>query len=487
MSKNWKEETLDPENWDAMKALGHRMLNDLMTYLETIREQPNQLPTEEAINKIQTTLTRNGEGEEKVYDIFKEYILPASARWTRPDHWSGVAGTGSPFGMLTDMTVSGVNTCSLFMLSVTNQALDWIKELLEFPVDTSGVFVASGSEANYTGLAVARNTKAEGDMKTIGMQGVPRRMTLYCSEEAHHCLERSAELLGMGNDALRWIKTDEDLHIDLDALKYSIKEDRKQGYHPFCVIGNAGTVNSGAFDDFNRLADLCKKEDLWFHIDGAFGSWVKITETHKHLADGLERADSLAVDLHKWMSMPYGIGCTLVKDQLAHFSTFVYGHEAEYLKTGQALHGDRMRNPLNLSLALSRPDYGLKAYMLLRAYGREKYGKLVQQNIDQIRYLAELIDREPCLEVTAPVVSNIVCFRYVHEGLSEAELEKLNLMILGEFHKTRIQSINDTKIKGKHTLRVCNVNHRTRYSDFDLLVERISTIGKKLAKEYSNP
>ena len=244
-------------------------------------------------------------------------------------------------------------------------------------------------------------------------------------------------------------------------------------------------MNSGAFDDFNRLADLCKKEGLWFHIDGAFGSWVKITDTHKHLTDGLERADSLAVDLHKWMSMPYGIGCTLVKDRLAHYSTFVYGHEAEYLKSGQVLQGDRMRNPLNLSLALSRPDYGLKAYMLLRAYGREKYSKLVQQNIDQIHYLAELIHREPHLEITAPVVSNIACFRYVQEGLSEAELEKLNLMILGEFHKTRIQSINDTKIKGKHTLRVCNVNHRTNISDFDLLVERISKIGQALTRAWN--
>ena len=485
MIKEWNEETLDPENWDKMRALGHRMQDDLMTYLETIREQPNQLPPKEAVNKIQAPLTMNGDGEEEVYNIFKEYILPYSERWIRPDHWSGVAGTGSPFGMLTDMTVSGVNTCSLFMLSITNQALDWIKELLEYPKDASGVFVASGSEANYTGIAVARNAKAEVDMKTIGMQGVPRKMTLYCSEEAHHCLERSAELLGMGNDALRWIKTDKDLHIDLDALKDAIEEDRKQGYHPFCVVGNAGTVNSGAFDDFNRLADLCKKEGLWFHIDGAFGSWVKITDTHKHLTDGLERADSLAVDLHKWMSMPYGIGCTLVKDRLAHYSTFVYGHEAEYLKSGQVLQGDRMRNPLNLSLALSRPDYGLKAYMLLRAYGREKYSKLVQQNIDQIHYLAELIHREPHLEITAPVVSNIACFRYVQEGLSEAELEKLNLMILGEFHKTRIQSINDTKIKGKHTLRVCNVNHRTNISDFDLLVERISKIGQALTRAWN--
>ena len=479
-----KEVTLDPENWQKVKDLGHQMLEDLMVNLETIRKHPYQPPTEETKKAIQTPLPLKGDGEEKVYNIFKNHIVPSSSIFIRPNFWSGVGGSGSPFGMLTDMAISGINTGSIFMFFITNQALDWIKELLEYPMEAGGVFVASGSEANYTGLAVARNAKAEINMKTEGMQAVPRRMTLYCSEEAHHCLERSSELLGLGNDALRWIKTDKDRRINLDSLSASIKDDRKQGYHPFCVIGTAGTVNSGTFDDLYGLADLCKKEDLWFHVDGAFGSWVKLSETHKHLVDGLECADSLAVDLHKWMSMPFGIACTLVKDRLAHYSTFVYGHEAEYLKTGKELSGERVTNPLDLSLALSRPDYGLKAYMLLRAYGIEKYSKLVQQNIDQIHYLAELVNNESSLEMSVPVVSNIACFRYVHDGLSEVDLESLNRGILLELLGGARGMFNDTKIKGKHTLRVCNVNHRTTCSDFDLLVERIISTGDKLVTEY---
>lgn len=485
MSKEWNEETLDPDDWEELTALGHRMIDDLMAYLKTIRKHPYQPPSEEAENALQVPLPMKGDGEKKVYDIFMEHIVPSSSRFTRPDFWANVAGTGSPFGMLTDMAISGVNTGSLFMLFITRQTIDWIKEMLEYPKEAGGVFVAGGSEANFTGLAVARNAKAEIDMKIEGMQGVPRKMTLYCSEETHHCMDRSVELLGLGNDALRWIKTDGDCRIVIDTLNKAIEEDREQGYHPFCVIGNAGTVNSGAFDDLNGLADLCEKEGLWFHVDGAFGSWVKISETHKHLADGLGRADSLAVDLHKWMSMPFSIGCALVKDREAHFSTFVYGHEAEYLKTSQAMHGDPLTNPLNLSLALSRPDYGLKAYMLIRAYGRDKYSKLVQQNIDQIYYLADLIRKEPNLEITAPLVSNVVCFRYVHEGLSEAFSEKLNRMILGELSKINIRMISDTKIKGRHTLRACNVNHRSKYSDFDILVNRLTSIGETLAKQIA--
>ena len=317
-------------------------------------------------------------------------------------------------------------------------------------------------------------------MKTEGMQGVTRKMTLYCSEEAHHCLDRSVELLGLGNGALRWIRTDDDCRMMIDSLKDSIQEDRRLGYQPFCVIGSAGTVNSGAFDDLNGLADLCEKEDLWFHVDGAFGAWVKLSKTHRHLADGLERADSLAVDLHKWMNMPYSIGCALVRDRRAHFSTFVYGHDAEYLKTGMGELGDAMNNILNPSLALSRPDYGLKAYMLLRAYGREKYNRLVQQNIDQIHYLADLIRDEPNLEISAPVVSNVACFRYVDDGLSEAKLETLNRRILGELWKINLWMISDTTIKGRYMLRACNVNHRSTEADFEYLVDEIKNIVSKL-------
>ena len=452
----------------------------MMKYNETIRDQLYTPPNEEALKAIRVPMPMKGDGEEKVYQIFKEYIVPHTAKINSPRFWGYVIGAGSPYGMLNDMAISGLNSGSVLSMHINHQAIDWIKELLEYPKEAGGVFVVGGSEANFTGLAVARNAKAEIDMKTEGMQGVPRKMTLYCSEEGHECLNRSAELLGIGNDALRWIKTDDDYRIVINALKSSINEDRKQGYYPFCVIGNAGTVNSGAFDDLNGLADYCRKENLWFHVDGAFGGWVKLSEKYKHLADGLERADSVAVDLHKWMNMPYSIGCALVKDRLAHFSTYVYGHDAGYLKTGMEGLGAAMDNILNLSLALSRPDYGTKAYLLLRAFGRDKYSNLVQQNIDQMHYLAELVKKEPNMELTAPVVSNIVCLRYCREGLTESELEKLNRMILSELWKISLWMISDATIKGKYMLRACNVNNRTRREDFDYLVNEIKKIGAKL-------
>jgi aromatic-L-amino-acid/L-tryptophan decarboxylase len=195
----------------------------------------------------------------------------------------------------------------------------------------------------------------------------------------------------------------------------------------------------------------------------------------------------LAVDLHKWMNMPYGIGCTIVKDRLAHYRTFVYGHEAEYLKSAFELSEDQIVNPHNLALPLSRNFSSLKAYMLLRAYGKKKYSNLVQQNLDQIKYLSGLIEKTPEIELTAPVTSNIVCFRYKPANLSESKLEQLNKLILNDLNKKAFMMISDTTFKGKYVLRACNVNHRTKKQDFDFLIDEIQKTGKLLfAENFGN-
>ena len=483
-----KEETLDPEDWDEMRALGHRMLDDMMTRLQTIRDHKHSWASEQEIKNILTPLSPEGDGEEKVYEIFRDNIMDNSVIHIKPIFWGAVAGTGSPYGMLASMLTGGVNLGfegKPVISGFTNdQVIHWIKEMLDYPSEAGGVLVGGGSEANFTGLAVARNAKAKGDMKTKGVFEQSEKMVLYGSDETHHCTERSVELLGLGNEALRMLPSDENCLLKIPALKKAIAEDRANGLHPFCVIGNAGTVNSGAFDDFRALRSIADKEDMWLHVDGAFGAWVKLSDTHRHLADGMELADSLAVDLHKWMNMPYGIGCTLVKDKRAHYSTFVYGHEAEYIRSGMELSDDVMGNPHNLSLQLSRNNTSLKAYMLLRAYGKDKYCRLIQQNLDQIRYLADLIEKEPNMELTAPVISNVACFRYNPSALDEEQLEKLNKLIAQELWKINFWIVSDTKIKGKYMLRACNVNHRSRREDFDFLVDEIKKIGARLEKEF---
>ena len=474
---------LDPEDWDEFRVLGHRMLDEMLTNLQNIGDRKTNFPTEEAIRNIRSPLKPEGEGEEATYEVFKRDILPYTFPHIGPRFLGVVAGTGSPYGMLAEMLAGGVNSCLETMFSegyMHEQVIEWVKELLGYPKEAGGVLVGGGSEANFTGLAVARNSKARVDAKQKGIQALDKRMTLYVSEEGHHCLERSVELLGLGNEALRWVPTGDEYRIRIDALKRAIKEDRARNYHPFSIIGCAGTINTGAFDDLRALADVAAREDMWLHVEGAFGAWVKLSETHKHLVDGIERADSVAVDLHKWMSMPYGVGCTLVRNRLAHFSTFVYGHEAKYLKSGFAGVEDQLTNPHNLALPLSR-NLSLKTYLLFRATGRDKFSRVIQQNLDQTRQLAELIRGEPELEITAPTTSNIVCFRYKPAGLVEEELEKLNRAILKEIYSISFWMISDATLKGRYSLRACNINHRTRAEDLSYIVGEVVKIGRRLS------
>ena len=486
-------ETLDPSNWSEFKRLGYTMIDDIVHSLQNDTDFKYIPPSDEIINKIIVPLSEKGEGEEQTYKIFKQYIEPYSmGKWfIRSNFWGWVVGSGTPFGSLIQMLMGHLIASGEqegIDIHIHKQAISWISKMLDFPEKTSGVIVSGGSEANFTGLAVARNAKAKVNMKSKGMQGVDQKMVLYGSEEMHHCNERAIELLGLGNESIRWIETNDDYQIDIDKLIKTIREDLENGYHPFCLIGNAGTVNTGAFDDFNKLAEVASKYDMWFHIDGAFGSWVKLSESHRHLADGLERADSLAVDLHKWMNMPYGIGCTLIKDKLAHYSTFVYGHEAAYMKSSQEMYeklGHTLDDASMLSLALSRSYNSLKAYMLLRAYGRAKYSGLVQQNIDQIRYFADKLEDDPLMEVTAPVVSNIVCFRYKPEGLSEEQVEELNKQIRDKLYENDFGVVSDTLAKGVYSLRACNVSYRSRYEDFDSLLSNLRNYGKKIVDKFN--
>jgi glutamate/tyrosine decarboxylase-like PLP-dependent enzyme len=482
------EETLDPDDWEEMRALGHKMVDDMLNFQRDITKGENPRPTSRDIEEICIPLPEKGEGEQKAFEFYQSNIKPYAGanRNLHPRFWGAVVGNGSPYGMLTGILTSGLGasleTTPTIDGYVHRQVIEWIKGMFDYPKEAGGVLVSGGSEANFTGLAVARNARAEVDMKAEGMQGVPRKMTIYVSDGGHHSLERSVELLGIGGRNLRWIPTGDDHRIKVDALKESINRDRKVGYNPFCIIGCAGTVDTGAFDDLNALADLAAEEKMWFHVDAAFGGWVKISKTHRSLADGLERADSVAIDLHKWMYMPYGIGCTLVKDKLAHYRTFVYGHEAQYIKAayerGQ-VQDELLSGASSLSLPLSRSFTSLRPYMLLRAYSRDKYSRLIQQNTDQARYLASLIEKDPQMELTAPVATNVVNFRFNPGGLTEDEVKDLNKKIIGEIYKIRFWMISDTVLKGRFTLRAAITNHRSRREDFDYIYNLVKELGKK--------
>lgn len=482
------EETLDPEDWESMWKLGHRMLDEMLEYLKTVSDRPVWQPIPEDVKqKFRRPLPVDPQKPEEIYKEFLDFILPYPLGNIHPRFWGWVAGTGTVTGMLAEMLAAGMNSNLAGADHIANyvekQVIDWLIEMLGFPATASGLLTSGCSAANLIGLTVSRNTKAGYDLRQEGIQAAPNKMVLYTSQETHSSLQKAVELLGLGSNALRILPLNDNFQVNLDVLKETIAQDRQQGFLPFCIIGTAGSTNTGAIDDFNALADICQQENLWFHIDGAFGAWAALAPEARIQVVGMERADSLAVDLHKWIYLPYEIGAILVRSEADHRNAFSL--TPAYLTHGEderGMTGGTLPWFSDYGFQLSRGFRALKAWMAFKEHGSRKYGRLIQQNIDQAKYLATLIEAAPELELAAPVPLNVVCFRYVKSGLKDNELDKLNEQILAELQGQGIAAPSSTKINGKYVLHVAHTNHRSGREDFDILVSEVIRIGKELTQ-----
>ncbi|MGH8459076.1 MAG: pyridoxal phosphate-dependent decarboxylase family protein, partial [Nevskiales bacterium] len=330
------------------------------------------------------------------------------------------------------------------------------------------------------GLTVARNTKAEVDMAQEGVQALPRPMVLYASSSTHSSVRKAVELLGLGSRALRTIPVDADYRIRTDLLRASIHEDRAAGRLPFCIVGNAGTVDTGAFDPLEELGEIARTENLWFHVDGAFGACVAFSDALRPLARGMEHADSVAIDLHKWLHVQYDAGCVLVRNPHHHHSTF--SSAASYLtRARRGLSGGSLWFN-EYGFELSRSFRALRVWMAFKTYGLRKHARLIEQNVAQARYLASRVEEAPELELMAPVPLNVVCFRFLVEGATEAELNQLNQDLLAALQESGVAAPSSTTLAGKFAIRVAITNHRSRREDFDLLVRETLRRGRELTE-----
>lgn len=477
-------ETLDPTDWDATRALAHRMVDDALDYVAGVGRRPVWQPVPaDVAQRLQQPAPHEPQDAAAVYAEFVRDILPYPMGNIHPRFWAWYMGNGAVSGALAEFLAAIMNPNvgggSHVAVLVEQQVIQWIKEILHFPAEASGLLVSGGSMGNLVALAVARQVKAGYAVRADGVGAGPQ-LVIYGSTELHSCNQKAVELLGLGSRyGLHKVAVTDDYRIDLAALQAAIEADRDAGRRPICVIGNAGTVNTGAVDDLDALADLCGREGLWFHVDGAIGAIAMLAGSVRPLLHGIERADSVALDLHKWLHIPFEAGCVVVRDRAAHRATFAL--TPEYLEPEvRGLAGSSFWYS-DYGVQLSRQFRALKVWMSIKEHGLDRFGRMMDRNVAQAHDLARRIAAELRLELLAPVVLDIVCFRHRFSGADDATHNALNKEILLRLQERGIAAPSATVLHGRYCIRVAIANHRSTDADFAALVEAVLAIGAEVA------
>jgi glutamate/tyrosine decarboxylase-like PLP-dependent enzyme len=476
--------SLDPADWSAFRAEAHRMLDDIIDFTAGIRARPvwRAMP-DDLRRSLREHLPRRGQPLQDVHAEFMSRILPFSTGNVHPGFMGWVHGGGNAFGMLGEMLAGGLNANlggrDHAPIEVERQVMRWLAELFGFPATTGGLLVTGTSIANFIGVMIARVAAAGPEVRRTGTGG--RGLVAYTSAAAHGCIPRAMDMAGLGTDALRFLPVDAERRIDVRALAASVARDREAGLQPFMVVGTAGTVDTGAIDDLAALAEVCRAEKLWFHVDGAFGALGMLSSALRPRLAGIEAADSIAFDFHKWGQVPYDAGCILVRDESAQLRAFAA--DAAYLrKESRGLAGGAPW-PCDLGPDLSRGFRALKVWFTIKALGADRLGAAIDRTCALARQLAERVDREPELERVAPVALNVVCFRYLFAHDSDRQ----NAELVADLQESGAFAPSTTKLDGAVVIRCAIVNHRTRASDVDALVDAVLAIGRRRARSEVTP
>ena len=441
----------------------------MIDFLQTVRDRPVWQPAPaEVTRQFRTPLPAAPQDLDAVLADFTTLIRPYATGNLHPLFMGWVHGAGTPVGMIAEMLAAGLNAnCggrNHIALDVERQIAAWSAELFGFPADASGVFVTGTSAANHLAVLIARNACLGDDVRRDGLRWAGGQLVAYTSAEAHGCIKQAMEMAGIGSRFLRLIPVDAAGAMRIDRLTAAIAADRAEGLRPFLIAGTAGTVNTGAFDDLDALAELARREQIWFHVDGAFGALVALSPALRPLIRGIARADSIAFDFHKWAHVPYDAGFLLVRDAERHRRTF--SNPAAYLDrapSGLAA-GDVW--PCDLGADLSRGFRALKTWFTLRVHGADKIGACIAHTCALAKRLEQrLIEHAGLFEMAAPVALNIVCF-----SLRSATDGALNKAIVIDLQERGIAAPSTTTIGGRTVIRAAIVNHRTTEDDIDALM-----------------
>jgi glutamate/tyrosine decarboxylase-like PLP-dependent enzyme len=474
--------SLDPGEF---RAIGHALIDDLASLFEAL-ESPSELPvaTGESVAELQSALgdgplPEHGSPADELVAEARDLLLAHATHIGHPRFWGYVCGSQAAIGALAELLAAGVNQnaggypLGPMAAEIERQTVRWIAELLGYPPDAGGLFVSGGNMANFIGFVAARRAKAAGDVRAEGTGG--ERLTAYCSAETHTWVQKAADLFGLGTSSLRWIETDDEQRLRVDALRAAIAADRAAGAKPFLVIGSAGSVSTGAVDPLRELAALCTEEGLWFHVDGAYGGFAACLPEASDDLKALAVADSVAVDPHKWLYMPVEAGCVLVRDEQALLDAFSYRPPYYHLPEGQLNYFEY--GPQN-----SRGFKALKVWLALRQAGRSGYEAMIREDCRLARLLFELAEADPELEARTHGLS-ITTFRYAPRDADEEELDRLNEELVARLQTGGEAFLSNAVIDGRYYLRLCIVNFRTTEADIRALPGIVKRVGAEVARD----
>jgi len=482
-----RDADLDPTDWDAFRASGRGLVDRLAEYLETVRDRPiwREVPAD-VRDRLSEPAPRGGRSTEEVLELVDELILPYNTGNIHPRFFGWVHGSGTPDGIRAELVTATMNSNAggrdHGAIYVEQQVIDWFRLAFGFPASSGGVLVSGTSIANLVALTAARDAAGGVALRERGLTGRPRRLVGYTSLRTHASVRKAFQMLGLGSESLRAIATNDDDRMDLGKLRQAIDADLAAGHEPFCVVGSAGTVSTGSFDDLQALADLAAEYGMWFHVDGAFGGLVVLSDELRALAAGIDRADSIAFDFHKWLHVPYDAGCVLVRDRATLRTSFAA--EQVYLERQERGLGGGDFWPCDYGPELSRGFRALKVWVTVQRHGMDALAAAIEKNCHQAADLAERIESHPRLELTAPVASNIVCFRYVPDAALEAEaVDELQREIVTRLQESGVAVLSTTRRSGRLTIRAALTNQRTRSEDIAVVIDAVASIGDRLRAE----
>jgi glutamate/tyrosine decarboxylase-like PLP-dependent enzyme len=466
---------LDPTDWDAYRRTLHELVDACVDHLADVRRRPWRQPEPADLAATALDGARDGVGVAEVAREMTEHVLPYGSGNTHPRFFGWVQGTGNAAALAAEIVAATMNANvggrEHAAVHMERDVIRWAREAFGFPGDATGVLVTGTSQATVTALTVARRQALGAEVRREGLpDGADLRA--YAAGSVHTAVRNAAQVVGLGRDAVRLVPSGADGGIDLAALAAAIDEDVAAGRTPFCLIGTAGSVDIGAFDDLDALADLARERGLWLHVDGAFGAWLRLARAPwRSLVRGIERADSLACDFHKWMFVQYDAGLALIRDGALHRATFAA--RPAYLEGQREGLGGGEPWFADYGVDLSRGFRALKVWATVRAYGARLLGDVVTRNCQLAAYMGQRVRACEELELAAPVRSNVCCFRASPGVVSGDEADAVHERLAAELQTDGTAVLSTTTVEGRTVLRAAITNHRTEPEDVEATVAAV--------------